>query len=312
MYQCAMHPEVAREGPGDCPICRMKLNLAERPESSSTPLSIAGRTPFDLSQKRQQLIGVTYAQAAWRELERTIHAVGHLTQSSQVETSISEYKTALSAAASLSPSATQEERWMAASWLESVRMKLRQLGLSEEKLAELARNPAGADENRRAQVVCEIYEYEAPLIKSGQFMEIRSRHLPGEIFTAKVLRIDMQVTTVTRTVRVYGALSSGGEKLSRTGTPTELEQDLEVDIRIPLGRWLSVPTEAVLDRGTGRFVFVAGAKDRLEPRAVRAGPRGEAYTAVVSGLKEGERVAASSHFLIDSESQFRAAARGFQ
>lgn len=312
VYQCAMHPEVARSEPGDCPICRMKLNLSAGRQAPENPSAIAGRAMVELSARRRQMIGMTVAAAAPRELERVIHAVGHVTRGSQLNSTIAEYRTALAAAVALSPTAAQEERWMASSWLESVKMKLRQLGLTEERIQGLSRDGGASGEDQGAMIVCEIYEYEAPMIKAGQFMEIRSRRLPGETFPAKVLRLDMQVTTVTRTVRVYGALLRGADKLARSATPTELEQDLDADIRIPLGRWLSVPSEAVLDRGLGSFVFIAGPEDRLEPRPVRVGPKGDGYTAVIAGLKEGEKVATSAHFLIDSESQFRAAARSFQ
>jgi Cu(I)/Ag(I) efflux system membrane fusion protein len=71
-----------------------------------------------------------------------------------------------------------------------------------------------------------------------------------------------------------------------------------------------VPVEAVLDTGERQTVFVDLGGGYLEPRAVVLGERFGDRVAIVRGLSAGERVAASGVFLVDSESQLKAAASG--
>jgi len=71
-----------------------------------------------------------------------------------------------------------------------------------------------------------------------------------------------------------------------------------------------VPAEAVLDTGERQTVFVDLRDGYLEPRAVVIGERLGERVVITRGLAAGERVAASGVFLIDSESQLKAAASG--
>ena len=73
----------------------------------------------------------------------------------------------------------------------------------------------------------------------------------------------------------------------------------------------AVPNSAVLDSGTRQVVLVAKGEGRFEPRAVKLGLRGEGYTEVVEGLEAGEEVVTSATFLIDAESNLRAALQAF-
>ena len=56
----------------------------------------------------------------------------------------------------------------------------------------------------------------------------------------------------------------------------------------------------ILDRGEGRF----------EPRDVKIGLRGEGFTEIRQGIAEGDRVVVAANFLIDAESNLKAALRG--
>jgi len=74
---------------------------------------------------------------------------------------------------------------------------------------------------------------------------------------------------------------------------------------------LTVPDSAVIDTGTRRIVLVQVKEGRFEPREVELGARGENYIEVVKGLKEGEPVVVAANFLIDAESNLKAAVGGF-
>ena len=67
----------------------------------------------------------------------------------------------------------------------------------------------------------------------------------------------------------------------------------------------------MIDSGTRRVVLVAKGDGRFEPRAVKLGRRGNGYAEVTEGLKLGEDVVISANFLIDAESNLRAALQSF-
>jgi Cu(I)/Ag(I) efflux system membrane fusion protein len=74
---------------------------------------------------------------------------------------------------------------------------------------------------------------------------------------------------------------------------------------------LAVPDSAVLDTGTRQTVLVDRGEGRFEPRMVKLGPRADGYVAVLEGLREGEKVVTGANFLIDAESNLRAALQAF-
>jgi len=74
---------------------------------------------------------------------------------------------------------------------------------------------------------------------------------------------------------------------------------------------LVVPDSAILDNGTQQVVLVARGQGRFEPRAVRIGAHGDCHTQILDGLKAGEQVVVSANFLIDAESNLRAALQAF-
>jgi Cu(I)/Ag(I) efflux system membrane fusion protein len=57
----------------------------------------------------------------------------------------------------------------------------------------------------------------------------------------------------------------------------------------------------LVDRGEGQF----------EPRPVKVGLRGDSYVEIMHGLKSGENVVVAANFLIDAESNLKAALSAF-
>ena len=74
---------------------------------------------------------------------------------------------------------------------------------------------------------------------------------------------------------------------------------------------LTVPNSAVIDSGTRRIVLVQLAEGRFEPREVKLGARSDTYVEVLDGVKDGEPVVVAANFLIDAESNLKAAIGGF-
>jgi Cu(I)/Ag(I) efflux system membrane fusion protein len=74
---------------------------------------------------------------------------------------------------------------------------------------------------------------------------------------------------------------------------------------------IAVPDSAVIDSGTRQVVLVAKGDGRFEPRAVKLGRRGGGFVEVLEGLSPDEEVVTSATFLIDAESNLKAALQSF-
>jgi Cu(I)/Ag(I) efflux system membrane fusion protein len=73
---------------------------------------------------------------------------------------------------------------------------------------------------------------------------------------------------------------------------------------------LAVPESAVLDSGTRQVVIVAQGEGRFAPRDVKLGSHGGGYVEIRDGIGASEQVVVSANFLIDAESNLRAALKG--
>ncbi len=94
------------------------------------------------------------------------------------------------------------------------------------------------------------------------------------------------------------------EAVSSIGTSWAQNQTL-------VGPVLIVPASAIIDSGTAQVVLVARGQGRFEPRPVRIGARGDGTAQILSGLEPGEEVVVGANFLIDAESNLRAALQTF-
>ncbi len=152
-------------------------------------------------------------------------------------------------------------------------------------------------------VIGDIYEYELPFIKIGDRAKITLAYYPGETFEGTATYIYPSLDPKTRTAKVRFDLPNPEFKLKP-------EMWANVELKIPLGRKLVVPEDAVMDSGTMQMVFVDRGQGHFESRHIQAGVKVQGYYEVLSGLREGERVVTSANFLIDSESQLKGALGG--
>lgn len=149
-------------------------------------------------------------------------------------------------------------------------------------------------------VYADIYEYELPLVRVGQRAVVTLTYEPGKSFAGKVVYIYPALDPTTRTARVRLEFANPGWALKP-------QMYTNVEIQTGGGEGLVVPDGAVLDSGTRQIVFVDQGGGRFEPREVILGMRLAGAYEVLSGLQEGERVITSANFLVDSESQLKAA-----
>ena len=57
-------------------------------------------------------------------------------------------------------------------------------------------------------------------------------------------------------------------------------------------------------------MLIAKGEGRFEPRPVKLGRRGDGYAEILEGVNKGEEVVTSATFLIDAESNLKAALKG--
>lgn len=140
-------------------------------------------------------------------------------------------------------------------------------------------------------------------LKPGNPGQITVDAYPGRKFNGHIDQILPQVDAATRTVRVRFVLANPGIAL-KPG------MYVNVDLDVPLGKQLVVPSSAVLQAGSRAVAFVDHGEGNLEPRAVETGPSVDDVVVILKGLKVGERVVTSANFLVDSEAQLQASFSG--
>ncbi len=149
-------------------------------------------------------------------------------------------------------------------------------------------------------VHADVYEYELPLIREGQEATITLAYYPGALWQGTIDYIYPYLDTQTRTNKVRFIVSNPEHKL-KPGMYANME------LKVDLGEKLAVPEGAVLHSGVRKLVFIDRTDGMLEPREVSLGAQTDGHWEVLGGLKEGERIATSGNFLIDSESKLAAA-----
>ncbi|ACH39177.1 metal ion efflux pump, RND family, membrane fusion protein [Citrifermentans bemidjiense Bem] len=152
-------------------------------------------------------------------------------------------------------------------------------------------------------VEVEVYENEFAFVKVGQRVEILSQSYPGKTFSGRVSFIYPFLDPKTRTVKVRVDLANPGLKL-------KTDMFVNAQIKAPLGNTLVVPATALMDTGKRQVVWVESQPGMFEPRDVQVGARVGDKVQILSGLKRGDKVAASGGYLIDSESQLSAGSGG--
>jgi Cu(I)/Ag(I) efflux system membrane fusion protein len=153
--------------------------------------------------------------------------------------------------------------------------------------------------------IVDVAERDLGSMVLGQRATVRARSFPGREFQGRINVIYPQINKETRTGRVRVELSNP-ELL--------LIHDMYVDAEIETGSAesvLAIPESAVLDSGSRQAVLVDKGEGRFEPREVKLGHRGEGYVEVREGLAEDDPVVTSANFLIDAESNLKAALKGF-
>jgi len=107
---------------------------------------------------------------------------------------------------------------------------------------------------------------------------------------------------------VSQVVPSGDEitlRVTLMGQALESSRHYVLEVVTEDGEHLSVPNEAIIERGSQRLVYVQGAGGEYAPRDIKAGVQGELFTQVIGGLESGEYVVTIGSFFIDAEHKLK-------
>lgn len=149
--------------------------------------------------------------------------------------------------------------------------------------------------------VVDIYEQDLERVSVGQAAQVTLNAYPDKIFEGKVAFVYPALNPATRTAKARIELPNP-DGLLRT----------EMYAAVALtatggGDALAVPASAVLDGGTRKTVLIDRGEGLFQSRPVKTGAESGGYVAILDGVSEGERVVTNASFLIDAESNMRAA-----
>ena len=149
--------------------------------------------------------------------------------------------------------------------------------------------------------VVDVAERDLALVGDGQPVTVRVRSYPNLTFPGKVALVYPHLNPATRSARVRIELPN--EKLL-------LLPDMFAEAEIGTGsgdKVVAVPESAVIDSGDRQVAIIDRGEGKFEPRNVRLGRRGAGLIEITEGLSAGDKVVTSANFLIDAESNLKAA-----
>jgi len=161
-------------------------------------------------------------------------------------------------------------------------------------------------DHSRVWVIADVAEGDLAQVKLGTRATVTPRAYQNEPVEGEVTFIYPELNAATRTARVRIELANPDDRL---------KPDMYADVVFQAGAdarpVVAVPASAVIDSGSRQVVLVVKGEGRFEPRAVKLGRRGDGYVEVLDGVASGEHVVTSATFLIDAESNLRAALQAF-
>lgn len=147
----------------------------------------------------------------------------------------------------------------------------------------------------------EFYEEDLRHVREGTPASIAADAFPGRRWTGTILFFRSAVNPETRALTAFVQVDNDD---------LALRPMMYVDVTVrgeAAEDAVLAPAESVLHTGERAVVIVERDGGVFEPREVQLGRSGDGMQEITAGLAAGERVVVSSQFLIDSESNLRAA-----
>jgi membrane fusion protein, copper/silver efflux system len=158
----------------------------------------------------------------------------------------------------------------------------------------------------RIWLLADVQESDLGLIRPGESARASMVAFPGRSFDGKVDFIYPTLSGETRTAKVRIVMPNPDLALRAA-----MYASIEIEVPASSAAVLAVPDSAVIDSGARQVVLIEKGEGRFAPRAVKLGARGGGFVEVLDGVSEGERVVTGANFLIDAESNLKAALQGF-
>ena len=155
-------------------------------------------------------------------------------------------------------------------------------------------------------VIAQIPERDLAFVRVGQTARVTLKAWPEEQRAGRVALIYPELNMATRTVPVRIELRNADGRL-RAG----LYADVALEGRTSDDAVVAIPDSAIIDSGARRVAFVSKGEGLFEPRNLTLGARANGLVEVKDGIAEGEDIVVSGNFLIDAESNLKAALAAF-
>jgi Cu(I)/Ag(I) efflux system membrane fusion protein len=155
-------------------------------------------------------------------------------------------------------------------------------------------------------VITDVPEQDISQVRVGVRAKVSFRAFPNEVFEGRVTFILHELEMATRTAKVRIEVANPDHRIKH-----EMFADVEINAGEGEAERLSVPVSALIDSGNRQVVIVDRGNGRFEPRDVNVGLRGDGFVEITEGIKVGENVVVAANFLIDAESNLKAALSGF-
>jgi membrane fusion protein, copper/silver efflux system len=155
-------------------------------------------------------------------------------------------------------------------------------------------------------VIADVAEQDIALVKVGAPAKVNFRAFLDQSFEGSVSFVLHELDAKTRTAKVRIEVKNPEHRIKH-----EMYADVEIDTGFGDGPTLAVPVSAVIDSGRRQVVIVDRGEGHFEPRQVKLGLKGDGLVEVREGIKVGDKVVVAANFLIDAESNLKAALSGF-
>lgn len=156
-------------------------------------------------------------------------------------------------------------------------------------------------------VVANVYQSDLAVVKPGAQADIELSYLPGKSFKGKVTFVSPVLNPESKTAEV---------RIEVSNTP-DLDLKPEMFATVVLHSptridGVAIPEQAIIRSGKRNVAVIAVGGGYFEPRELKLGQSAEGYVQILEGVREGEKLVVSAQFLIDSESNLKAAIQQMQ